>query len=89
MRAGLLGIGGGMIVNPLLLEFGTHPHVAAATSTLMVSPLPPAVIHAFPLIRTAHELLNSPLIQGSKNESSRASITLQHQAHVQTCASHR
>lgn len=25
-----------MIVNPLLLEFGTHPHVAAATSTLMV-----------------------------------------------------
>ncbi len=34
--AGLLGIGGGMIVNPLLLEFGTHPHVAAATSTLMV-----------------------------------------------------
>ncbi len=36
--AGLLGIGGGMIVNPLLLEFGTHPHVAAATSTLMVRP---------------------------------------------------
>jgi uncharacterized membrane protein YfcA len=35
-HAGLLGIGGGMIVNPLLLEFGIHPHVAAATSTLMV-----------------------------------------------------
>lgn len=40
VRAGLLGIGGGMIVNPLLLEFGTHPHVAAATSTLMVRPRP-------------------------------------------------
>lgn len=36
IHTGLLGIGGGMIVNPLLLEFGTHPHVAAATSTLMV-----------------------------------------------------
>jgi uncharacterized membrane protein YfcA len=34
--AGLLGIGGGMIIGPLLLEFGTHPHVAAATSTVMV-----------------------------------------------------
>ncbi|CAK0779361.1 hypothetical protein CVIRNUC_004754 [Coccomyxa viridis] len=34
--AGLLGIGGGMIVNPLLLEFNIHPQAAAATSTLMV-----------------------------------------------------
>ena len=25
-----------MIIGPLLLEFGTHPHVAAATSTSMV-----------------------------------------------------
>ncbi len=33
---GLLGIGGGMIVNPLLLEFNIHPQAAAATSTLMV-----------------------------------------------------
>ena len=35
-RAGLLGIGGGMIVSPLLLELGLHPQVAAATSSLMV-----------------------------------------------------
>jgi len=34
--AGLLGIGGGMIVSPLLLELGVHPLVAAATSSLMV-----------------------------------------------------
>ena len=34
--AGLLGIGGGMIISPLLLAFDTHPRVAAATSTLMV-----------------------------------------------------
>ena len=34
--AGLLGIGGGMIVSPLLLELGLHPQVAAATSSLMV-----------------------------------------------------
>lgn len=34
--AGLLGIGGGMIIGPLLLAFDTHPRVAAATSTLMV-----------------------------------------------------
>ena len=34
--AGLLGIGGGMIVNPLLLELNSHPQAAAATSTLMV-----------------------------------------------------
>ena len=25
-----------MLIGPLLLEFGTHPHVAAATSTVMV-----------------------------------------------------
>ena len=36
LHAGLLGIGGGMIVNPLLLEFNIHPQAAAATSTLMV-----------------------------------------------------
>ncbi|KAK9808711.1 hypothetical protein WJX72_002354 [[Myrmecia] bisecta] len=34
--AGLLGIGGGMIINPLLLQLGIHPQVSAATSTLMV-----------------------------------------------------
>lgn len=32
----LLGIGGGTIVSPLLLELGVHPLVAAATSSLMV-----------------------------------------------------
>ena len=36
MFAGLLGISGASIVNPLLLEFGVHPQAAAATSTLMV-----------------------------------------------------
>ena len=34
--AGLLGISGASIINPLLLEFGVHPQAAAATSTLMV-----------------------------------------------------
>ena len=34
--AGLLGISGASIVNPLLLDFGIHPQAAAATSTLMV-----------------------------------------------------
>lgn len=33
---GLLGIGGGMIVSPLLLELGVHPLVGASTSSLMV-----------------------------------------------------
>lgn len=36
INAGLLGIGGGMIVSPLLLELGVHPLVAASTSSLMV-----------------------------------------------------
>ena len=31
---GLLGIGGGMIVSPLLLELGVHPLVAAGASVL-------------------------------------------------------
>ena len=35
-RAGLLGIGGGMVIAPLLIELGLHPLVAAATSSLMV-----------------------------------------------------
>ena len=34
--AGLIGMGGGFILNPLLLELGIHPQVAAATSSLMV-----------------------------------------------------
>ena len=34
--AGLLGIGGGIIISPLLLELGADPLVAAATSALMV-----------------------------------------------------
>ena len=36
VRAGLLGIGGGMIVGPLMLELGVHPLVSAATSSVMV-----------------------------------------------------
>jgi len=33
---GLLGIGGGMIVSPLLMELGVEPRVAAATSAMCV-----------------------------------------------------
>ncbi|KAJ7538545.1 hypothetical protein O6H91_11G053800 [Diphasiastrum complanatum] len=33
---GMLGIGGGMIINPILLEIGMLPQVAAATSALLV-----------------------------------------------------
>ncbi|KAK9846325.1 hypothetical protein WJX81_001511 [Elliptochloris bilobata] len=36
MAAGLVGLGGGMILGPLLLELGTHPVSAAATSGLLV-----------------------------------------------------
>ena len=34
--AGLIGMGGGFLLNPLLLEIGIHPQVASATSALMV-----------------------------------------------------
>jgi uncharacterized membrane protein YfcA len=34
--AGLIGMGGGFLLNPLLLEIGIQPQVAAATSALMV-----------------------------------------------------
>lgn len=34
--AGVIGMGGGFLLNPLLLEFGVHPQVAAATSSFMV-----------------------------------------------------
>ena len=36
LLGGLLGIGGGMIVSPLLLELGVLPRVASATSALAV-----------------------------------------------------
>lgn len=36
IAAGLLGIGGGMVKGPLLLEMGVLPQVAAATSALMI-----------------------------------------------------
>ncbi|KAF0734602.1 hypothetical protein AaE_009134 [Aphanomyces astaci] len=36
VAAGLLGIGGGMVKGPLLLEIGLHPQVASATSTAMI-----------------------------------------------------
>lgn len=34
--AGIIGMGGGFILNPLLLELGVHPLVSSATSGLMV-----------------------------------------------------
>ncbi|KAL4424162.1 hypothetical protein ABPG75_001463 [Micractinium tetrahymenae] len=34
--AGMLGIGGGMIVGPLMLELGVHPRVSSATASAMV-----------------------------------------------------
>lgn len=34
--AALMGIGGGMVVVPLLLAFGIHPQSAAATSTVLI-----------------------------------------------------
>jgi uncharacterized membrane protein YfcA len=36
VMAGLLGIGGGLIIGPLLLELGLHPVVSTATSNFMV-----------------------------------------------------
>merc|ERR1712098_81814 len=36
LLGGLLGIGGGMIVSPLLMELGVEPRVAAATSAMCV-----------------------------------------------------
>lgn len=34
--AGMLGFGGGMILNPLMLEMGIHPLVSSATSSVMI-----------------------------------------------------
>ena len=36
LMAGLLGIGGGLILGPLLLELGLHPIVSTATSNYLV-----------------------------------------------------
>ena len=36
LLAGLLGIGGGLILGPLLLELGLHPVVSTATSNFLV-----------------------------------------------------
>jgi len=36
MFAGMVGLGGGILVGPLLVELGVHPQAAAATSTLVV-----------------------------------------------------
>ena len=36
VAAGLLGIGGGMVKGPLLLEMGVLPQVASATSATMI-----------------------------------------------------
>lgn len=35
--AGLVGLGGGVVLSPLLVELGVHPLVAAATSILLVA----------------------------------------------------
>jgi uncharacterized membrane protein YfcA len=34
--ASFLGIGGGMVLNPLMLELGIHPQVSVATSAFLV-----------------------------------------------------
>jgi uncharacterized membrane protein YfcA len=34
--AGLLGIGGGILFGPVMLEYGVLPEVAAATSSFMI-----------------------------------------------------
>ena len=36
LLSGLLGIGGGLIVGPLLLDLGLHPLVSSATSNFLV-----------------------------------------------------
>jgi uncharacterized membrane protein YfcA len=36
VMAGLLGIGGGLILGPLLLELGLHPVISTATSNFLV-----------------------------------------------------
>ncbi|KAG0589973.1 hypothetical protein KC19_1G060700 [Ceratodon purpureus] len=36
LLGGMLGIGGGMVMNPLLIEIGMHPQVTAATTAFMV-----------------------------------------------------
>jgi len=34
--AGLLGIGGGLLIGPLLLDLGVHPIVSSATSNFLI-----------------------------------------------------
>jgi Sulfite exporter TauE/SafE len=36
MIAGMVGLGGGVLIAPLMMELGVHPQSAAATSTLVV-----------------------------------------------------
>lgn len=36
MMASLVGLGGGVVYNPLMLEFGVNPKVASATSMYMI-----------------------------------------------------
>ena len=36
MMAGLLGIGGGLVIGPLLLDLGLHPIVSSATCNFLV-----------------------------------------------------
>jgi uncharacterized membrane protein YfcA len=44
----LLGIGGGMVLSPFMLEIGLHPQVTAATSSFMI------VTSFFPLFLSHH-----------------------------------
>ena len=37
LLGGMLGIGGGMIINPLLMEIGMHPQVDSQVLTLFLS----------------------------------------------------
>ncbi len=48
--AGSLGIGGGMVVSPLLMELGVLPNVAAATSAMAVMVTSSASMLQFVLI---------------------------------------
>jgi uncharacterized membrane protein YfcA len=36
LGAGMLGIGGGLILGPFMLTLGINPHVSAATSSFMI-----------------------------------------------------
>lgn len=47
---GMLGLGGGMVIGPLLLQMKVHPQMAAATSTLIVLFSSSAALTAFAVL---------------------------------------